>query len=121
MDDDGAEDAIQDIFASLWIRRESIQILDLKLWLHNSLRKQMLYRLRKKKYQNDFQSYLSYFANDYNDDKQIIGTISYKELLSEINKQLELLSPQKKHVFILSRFHHKTHKEIAEDLTIFLN
>lgn len=118
MDMDEAEDAIQDIFASLWIRRTEVQILDLRLWLYNSLRKQMLYRLRKKKYKDQFQDYLSFFTDEFKTDNNIIGNISYKELLAEITKELDALSPQKKNVFILSRFEQKSHKEIAKELNV---
>lgn len=118
MDMEDAEDAIQDIFASLWIRREKIQILDLKLWLYNALRRQMLYRLRKRKYQNQFEQHLSLIFNENSYDANIISHISYKELLAEINQQLNTLSPQKKKIFILSRFDRKSHKEIASDLDI---
>ena len=118
MDEEEVEDAIQEVFASLWIRRAQVNILDLKAWLYTSLRKQMLYRLRKRKYQSTFESYLSFFKEDLQSNESIIGNISYKELLSEINKQLDLLSPQKKNVFILSRFQHKSHKEIAQELNI---
>lgn len=112
------EDAIQDVFSSLWIRRSKVQIVELKAWLYTSLRKQMLHRLRKKKYQNTFETYISFFVDEYQSTNSIIGHITYKELLAEINKQLDMLSPQKRNVFILSRFHHKSHKEIAQDLNI---
>lgn len=118
MDIEEIEDAIQDVFASLWIRRDKVQILELKAWLYTSLRKQMLHRLRKKKYHTTFENYVSFFTDEHQSTNSIIGTISYKELLTEINKQLDLLSPQKRNVFILSRFHHKSHKEIAQDLDI---
>lgn len=118
MDADETQDAIQDVFASLWIRRDKVNILDLKAWLFTSLRKQMLYRLRKKKYQSTFESYISFFETEIQSTNSIIGNISYKELLSELNKQLDLLSPQKKNVFVLSRFHQKSHKEIAQELGV---
>jgi len=118
MDVEEVEDAIQDVFSSLWIRRSKVQIVELKAWLYTSLRKQMLHRLRKKKYQNTFETYISFFVDEYQSTNSIIGHITYKELLEEINKQLDMLSPQKRNVFILSRFHHKSHKEIAQDLNI---
>ena len=118
MDIDEMEDAIQDVFSSLWIRRNKVQILELKAWLYTSLHKQMLHRLRKKKYHTNFENYISFFGEEYQSTNSIIGHITYKELLAEVNKQLDLLSPQKRNVFILSRFHHKSHKEIAQDLNI---
>lgn len=118
MDIDEMEDAIQDVFSSLWVRRNKVQILELKAWLYTSLHKQMLHRLRKKKYHTNFENYISFFAEEYQSTNSIIGHITYKELLAEVNKQLDLLSPQKRNVFILSRFHHKSHKEIAQDLNI---
>lgn len=118
MDMEDAEDAIQDIFASLWIRRAEVRILDLRLWLFNSLRKQMLYRLRKKKYQHEFSNYVNFFAEEYKSENHIIGDISYKELLNAIVKELDSLSPQKRNIFFMSRFQSKSHKEIAQDLEI---
>lgn len=118
MDLDDVEDAIQEVFASLWIRRDNLNILDLKAWLISSLHKQMLQKLRKKKYQANYQDYAAIFESDCLSPNSIIGKLGYDELLSEVNKQLDLLSPQKKNVFILSRFHYKSHKEIAQDLNI---
>jgi len=114
-----AEDAIQEVFASLWIRRKKLQILDLKSWLYASLRKQMLNQLRKNKYKTTLhENLLSLVKSDINFVSGIYSSITLKEMHAAVEAELSKLSPQKKLIYNLSRNEFKSHKQIAKELNI---
>ncbi|MFZ4861787.1 RNA polymerase sigma factor [Sphingobacterium sp. Mn56C] len=116
IDTEDREDAIQEVFSSLWRRREELKIDNLGAWLHMSIRKQALYQIRKKKYSNQYTQSIIDFVSPYYDP--ILGAIQEKELQAYIDQQLNLLPPRAQEVFRLSRQDHLSHKEIGEKLAI---
>ena len=53
LDEMDADDSIQEVFTHLWLRRSTLQIDNLSAWLFMSIRKQMLYQVRKKIYDQE--------------------------------------------------------------------
>jgi RNA polymerase sigma-70 factor (ECF subfamily) len=112
-----AEELVQDFFASLWVNREKVVI-------HSSFNNYMLRAIRNmvfkyyqkiyshKKYQELKKSELSDF------DCSTEESITYKDLIRTLDREVELLPEKCRGVFNLSRKEYKSNKEIAIILQI---
>ncbi|MBL1407246.1 sigma-70 family RNA polymerase sigma factor [Sphingobacterium faecale] len=116
LDSADREDVIQEVFSSLWLRRAELNIENLGAWLFMSVRKQALYQLRKKKYQDRYMQSIVEFISPFYDP--ILGIIQEKELQLYLDTQLTKMPPRAQEIFRLSRNEHLSHKEIAERLDI---
>ncbi len=110
------EDVIQEVFSSLWIRREDLAIDNLAAWLYMAVRKQSLYQLRKKKYQDQYMANIINFVTPFFDP--ILGTIQEKELQRFLDQELSKMPPRAQEIFRMSRNDFLTYKEIAQKLDI---
>lgn len=116
-DSEAAEDIVQEIFVSLWLRRlEITEQRTLSGYLFTAARfKGISYvqdQLKKGKHAD---SLLDHFnaSQDGLDD-----LMAAKELNSIIDKEIEKLPPKMRDVFVLSRRDQLSHKEISEKLQI---
>lgn len=116
IDSERADDIIQEVFISLWNRKDDLNIENLRSWLYMAVRKKMLYELRKEKYHTKYQESLISFINPFWDP--ITEQLQAKQLEEFINAEIAKLPPKMREVFILSRQQHLSHKEIAAALSI---
>jgi len=108
------EDVLQDLFADLWLKRESIVISSsLKNYLYVSIRNKILMKIRSKRIllSTDALEFLSdgRFTDHY---------ILEKDLKTHLDKQIENLPKKCAQIFQLSRNKELSHKEIANQLNI---
>ncbi len=110
-----AEDIVQDVFISLWFRRERIQInVALENYLVRSAKYTAFFYLKlKKKYKESLQAAPSLTVSNDTEEQ-----IYYKGLLEQIQTIFESTSQKTKEIFYLNRFNGLTYKEIAEHLHI---
>lgn len=110
-----AEDIVQDVFISLWSRRERVQIkVALENYLVRSTKYTAFFYLKlKKKYKESLQAAPS-LAVSNNTEEQV----NYKSLLEQLLAVFESTSQKTKEIFYLNRFSGLTYKEIAEQLQI---
>jgi RNA polymerase sigma-70 factor (ECF subfamily) len=115
-----AEDIIQELFVSIWRRREDLRIEHhLSTYLYNSTRYLAIRHLQKN---STYAHYLDRLAtqmttspaNTAGLEAEIFG----RELEGHIDKLIEQLPERMKQVFVLSRKEHLSYKEIAERLSI---
>lgn len=115
-----AEDIVQDVFISVWNRRENI---DFDAYPIKPYLKKAVYN----KYLNHLRSHQDHISLDDDIDYQILKEINdynqlddllKKEVETEIEKCIEGLPTQCKRVFIYSRTHNLKNKEIASELGI---
>lgn len=110
-----AEDIVQDVFVSLWSRREQ---LELRGPLENYLvrcTKYTIFFYLKIKHQNALIRQNTSLVPLTNDTEEYI---SYKDLQSYILALFEVVSSKTKEIFFLSRFDGLTYPEIAVKLHI---
>lgn len=112
-----AEEIVSDVFTKIWRNRANMSInTKVKYYLFTAIKNQTIDYLRKqvkrRKYQyeinRDFQS------NFATPEELIIG----EELRTKIENAIELLPPQAKHIFRMSRDDGKKYREIAVELNI---
>lgn len=109
-DELASEDAVQEVFIDLWLRRNSIKIKNTSAFLNKAIRNQTAKYLRRAKFTSQhkeiFNRILSPLLADH--------AVNFSELKQHINSSLQKLSPKCREVFELSRFEHLSNKEIAE-------
>lgn len=112
-----AMDLVQEVFAVLWAKRESLKIeSNLPGYLYTSLRNKifnlMSHQSVEAEYIVSLQQYINeeYAVTDY--------LIREKQLQEIIDREMAALPPRMREVFELSRKKHMSHKEIAEALNI---
>lgn len=116
-DRETAKDVVQEVFTTLWSRREDLQIsTNLAGFLYTSVRNIILNQLSHKNVQEKYLISLLSFSNE----EQIATDhlIRQKQLIASIEKEIAGLTPKMRQVFELSRREYLTHREIAEKLDI---
>jgi RNA polymerase sigma-70 factor (family 1) len=113
-DEDTASDAIQEVFVSLWQRREELNIISIKAYLQQSVRFSVLKAIRAQKTDQQFYQRLSKITTEIIFENPLL-TKEYQILIDTlINK----LPPDCKEIFLLSRYEGLIYRHIAERLNI---
>jgi len=115
-DENQAKDIVQDVFATLWFKRESdLQLTNLAGYLYTAVRNRIFdlfaHERVKSKYIDSLDSYLTN-RNSVSTDYRIRET----QLNAYIEKEIQALPPKMRQIFELSRKEHLSHKDIAEKL-----
>jgi RNA polymerase sigma-70 factor (family 1) len=114
---EAAEEAVQDVFVNFYIRRSTINLnSSLEAYLKTALKFKVynLYRSQAVRY-----NYLSsLIGENYVDSASPDKALESKELKTQILSVMEKMPDKCKEVFLLSRFEHLSHQEIAERMNI---
>ena len=111
-----AQDIVQDVFVSLWLRRQEVNVNgSLHNYLHTAVRYRALSYLSANMRQSQQLQQLVTGCRLHN---LIMEKQSAQELQAIINHQLKRLPARMKEVFLLSRQECLSHKEISEMLNI---
>ena len=111
---EAAQDAVQEVFISLWKRRENIQVDILQPYLHQAVRFQVFKAIRAEKTDQNFFNRLALISKDILFEDPVL----FKEL-ETIYKQLILsLPPDEQEIFLMHRDGGLTYKQIAEQKNI---
>jgi len=111
---DAAQDAVQEVFISLWKRRADIQVEILQSYLHQAVRFQVFKAIRAEKTDQDFFNRLSLITRDILFDDPLL----FKELESLYQQLIHALPPDEQEIFLLHRDSGLTYKQIAEQKNI---
>lgn len=109
-----AEDIVQDIFVSLWNRREKVTILNLKAYLQQATRFCVYKAIRERKHDSTFYNRLAQVTADIITDNPLL----FKEQQELLQKIIASLPADCKEAFRLSREENMTYKQIAALLNI---
>ncbi|WP_207535991.1 RNA polymerase sigma factor [Desertivirga arenae] len=116
-DADEAHDVVHELFASLWSKRENLEIkTSIKAYLYNAVKNRILDFIAHQKVVSRYVDSLDNFVEKgefYVDDK-----LREKELEATIAMEVSLLPEKMREVFELSRNFNYSHKQIAEILGI---
>lgn len=112
-----AQELAQDIFVSVWKRKEEINMLNVSAYLHQAAKLRSLHFLRSK----------SRIKLEYSEEEPKTinynhpgSQIEYKELRANFSAYCEQLPEPGKQVFLLSREQQLSHKEIASKMNLSL-
>lgn len=111
------KDILQEIFLFLWNNREDLNFSScLSAYLCTAVRNKILNILKHEKIKSGYiESFEKFLENDSVLPDELIRT---KQLVGLIEKEVELLPPQMRLIFQMSRNGHLTHREIADELNI---
>ena len=119
-DDIEAQDIVQEIFTTLWIKSSELTIKPpLGAYLYAAVRNKVLNHLKNKNVKTKFIASLN--DADETVDVPADSLIRERQLAKEIEKEVAALPTKMRAVFELSRNEHLCHKEIAEQLNISSN
>lgn len=104
------EEILQDLFISLWEKRERVVIENLEAYLNTSLRYLIINQIKKQILQEKFVEY-SLKKNELTDD--VDESVAFNELSVAIEKAIEQLPEKTRQIFRLNRLEYKSVKEIS--------
>ena len=116
-DTEEVKDVLQDLFTNLWNKRADIPVaMNLSGYLYAGIRNRILNLLSHKAVEHKYIASLQQFIQEgaYTTDL----ALREKEMAECIQKEIDLLPPKMREVFLLSRNEHLSHQEIAERLGI---
>jgi RNA polymerase sigma-70 factor (ECF subfamily) len=114
-DVDESEEVVQDTFVKLWQSRDQLTINhSLKSYLYQSVRNKCLNNLKHGAVVREHQAYSKIHSSSEIHQDTMITT----ELENRIKESVNLLPPERKRVFLMSREEGLSYKEIALTLNI---
>jgi len=112
-----AEGLTQEIFIKLWEIRDSLNPeLSLNSYIFTTAKNTIFNKNRKKINEQAYKEYLRNHLDNVYDKTE--NDVMLNEVRSWINKAVEELPPQRKHIFKLSRFEGLSYKEISSHLNL---
>jgi RNA polymerase sigma-70 factor (ECF subfamily) len=122
LDADASKNIVQDVFAELWDKRESIYSdTNLQAWLFTVTKNKSLKAIAKFKSRENYGNYIKVRELEVNykslsdfDTSNLI----FEELQKQIQITLEKLPPSCRKIFEMSRFEDKKNREVAEELNL---
>jgi len=111
-----AQELVQNIFISLWEKRETSDIKDIRNYLFGALKFGIINHIRSEVIAN---KYIEYEQIAYRANSEDTGTlVGLKDLSEIIEKSLKSLPEKTQEVFRLSRYSHQSTKDISNGLNI---
>lgn len=110
-----AKDIVQEVFTTLWVKRESLEVSNLAGYLFTSIRNIFLNQIAHQAVQDKYLQSMELFAANSEIPDHLIRE---RQLTAIIEREIAALPPKMREVFELSRKEHLSHKEIAERLGI---
>lgn len=110
----GAEDAVQETFLSMWKYRESIQVDNLAAYLHQSVRHAVIKEYKKNQADHLFYKRLSQATSILLQPDPLAD----KELQETLTSIIRSLPPDQQSIYCMSRENLMTYQQIANELKI---
>lgn len=111
-----SEDAVHDVFSSLWANRQKLEISNLNAYLATAVKFRVLDTIRK---ESHTQSYIQLSTqSDEPKSHDISEALHHKRLLQALRQEVENLPEKCRLVFKYSREEHMSVKDIAEQMDL---
>lgn len=108
------EELVQNVFMSIWNRRENVQIKKLDVYLTVSIKNQIYDFIKSQISYRKYQEYI--ILQEVVQLSVPFQTLHYSELSEAVEAALARLPEKSAEVFRRSRFHNQSVRQIAEDL-----
>ncbi len=106
-DSNVSEEIVQELFVTLWEKRETLQILNFQSYLFTSVRNRVIDHYRQKVF-DELESIEETAASDY--------PLFLEELEKALQEAVAQLPPKTQEIFRLNRFEGKTTRQISQQL-----
>lgn len=117
---DVAEEIIQEAFLSLFLKKQTADAINnLSAFLYTTVKHKIIDHYRREKSLKRFHEHNQHHLSDT--DNSTTQAIELREMEAHIAVQVDGLPNKCKNVFVLSRTHHMTNKQIARQLEISEN
>jgi len=111
-----AEELVQNLFISLWTKREQQQIQKLEPYLQSAIRYQVIDLIRSRILRERYMQYAKeQWAADENASE---SKLLLQELSLAIDNTIKKLPEKTQEIFRLSRYEHRSVKEIAQSMNL---
>ncbi len=111
-----AEELVQDLFLTLWEKRETLEITNLGPYLSTAIKHRIISHIRK---QLVHQKYWVYYKTTFTETEAVTEKdVEYNELLNQFENGLFDLPEKSKKVFKLNRLEGRSIPEIANMLNL---
>jgi len=116
-DFDAAEDLVQEVFMSIWHKRETLEFrTSVSSYLYTAIRYRFIDLVARNKVRSDYAQGLQLFYDK--GDFSVDNYMSEKELSAIIEAEISKLPDKMREIFLLSRKSNLKNKEIAQHLGI---
>lgn len=116
MSREAAEEIVQDIFTSLWVKRHTTEIDVLSSYLVTAVKYKVINHLEREMSRRQYAE--TQIQASLASDNSTEETILLNELSSALEKEIQKLPPRRKQIFKMSREDHLSIKEVASNLGI---
>jgi RNA polymerase sigma-70 factor (ECF subfamily) len=111
------KDILHDVFVDLWTRRETLRITtSLRAYLYSMVRYKVIDHVRK----NVRREYYTQMVRSLESrtDNSTLEQILYEDMTAIVESEIDKLPEKTREVFLMSRYQHKTVREIAEQMQV---
>ncbi len=112
-----AEEIVQDIFTSLWVKREILDVETLSAYLFTAVKYKIINHLEREMSRKIY-SEIQLQALKSPIDNSTEETVLLNELNLALEKEIEKLPPKRQQIFKMSRQEHLSIKQVASHLGI---
>ncbi len=119
VDDETAEDMVQEVFLDLWVQRGNEKILNVPSYLYKSVQNKCLNYIKHQSVVEGYSAQLKIALARVNylaSDNQLFKQISDKNIREIIESAVKKLPPKCQEAFRLCYFYGMTNKEAAEEM-----
>ncbi|MGV3763197.1 RNA polymerase sigma factor [Parapedobacter sp.] len=114
-DDDESRDIIQEIFSTLWLKREQLaEDTNMGAFLYVQGRNRVFNLIAKQQVRRDYINSIAQFMEQA--DMNAVDLLEEKEIAIRIEQEINQLPPRMREIFTLSRKEGHSHRQIAEML-----
>lgn len=111
-----AEELVQDLFVSIWTKRDQTTIRELRPYLLTALRFSIINHIESLRVHERFVTYYESFLNQT--DTEPTDELALQDLTDAVERSLQTLPEKSQQVFRMSRFEYLTIPEIAQRLDL---
>ena len=117
--EEDAEDVAQDVFVKLWNYDSAVwdEVKSLDVYLYTITRNQIFNQLKHKTVENAYKEKISKGKLEMT-EQEFYEPLYVKELQLIVKLALEQMPPQRRRIFMLSRYSHMSNLEIANKLEL---
>jgi RNA polymerase sigma-70 factor (family 1) len=110
------EEIIQEVFESLWARRESLRIISLRHYLYNAVRYKVIRYFQHNTVRKKYADHFRFFSDLYDNIEK--EELDPAELIAKIEQSIDQLPERCQVAFRLRLHENLTNSEIAERMNI---